>query len=162
MALQRGGSKHTPDAIKAVMGRKDQVKKPKIKAQTFVGYFDPPSHVKEQPHAEAVWKITLPMLQDMGVITAADLDALCTYCVAVGMHRQASLALSAKGHLTFMSVTEKGGTIERKYPEHDIISTQAKIIQSFAGEFGLTPSSRARLNVTIPAENDPLAEFMSN
>jgi P27 family predicted phage terminase small subunit len=164
MRRQGGGTKHTPEVILAVQGKKSKTKARlpnKVSAPVFSGYFPPPPHVAKLEHAEATWKVTLPLLLDMGVITAADIDALCTYCVAVGIHRQASLQLAVNG-ITLTSKKITGEDMERKSPEIDIINTQAKIIQSFAGEFGLTPSSRARLNVTIPAENDPLAEFMSH
>ncbi len=162
MRLQGGGSKHIPDEIKRVkgtLGKKGE--REIVKGQAFTGYFEPPSHVKEAPHAEAVWKVTLPMLQDMGVMTAADLDALCTYCIAVGIHRQAAMQIGKNG-ITLTSKKITGEDMDRKVPEIDILNSQAKIIQSFAGEFGLTPSSRARLNVTISKEADPLAEFLPN
>lgn len=157
------GRKTVPAAIKHKAGelKKEDAGRLDEKAKTITGFFDAPESVKVQPYAEAAWNHTLPILMRMRVVTSGDIDALSTYCIAVGIHREATRSLAAKPGLYFESITEKGGTIQRKWPELDIINSQAKIIQSFAAEFGLTPSSRTKIAVTLKPEDDPLDEFIT-
>lgn len=154
------GRKATPTAIKKTMGNPSKRSLNEDEPEIVVaGWKDAPDHVKKQEYAEEIWIRTLRILIDMGVISEGDMDALATYCIALAVHRDASLML-ADEQLLYESTTESGGIIMRKSPYIEIINQQARIAQSFAAEFGLTPASRSKVKVNGKKESSPLAEFM--
>lgn len=157
------GRKMTPTAVKELKNnpgmRPPPKNEPKVRKASFR---EAPDYVKKQKYAEDCWNATLPLLIELGTIANCDLGVFGKYCVADGMHREATLLMSDEG-LVYASKTQTGSTIQRKSPYIEIINQQARIVQSFAAEFGLTSSARARLGKTLnDGKDDPLAEFLND
>jgi P27 family predicted phage terminase small subunit len=108
------------------------------------------------PAAKREWKRLTPELARMGLLTKLDRNILAGYCAAFAMWQQTQEVLSQQG----MVYVSTKGKLETR-PEVEIARTAGEMMQGFANELGLTPSSRARLN--LPKENeevDPMEEIL--
>lgn len=156
------GRKETPNEIKRITGnpgrRPINDKEPNVRQVR--SYREPPDYVREYPFAAETWEGTLPVLIEMGVLMTGDLASFGQYCIAVAMHREGVLVLAEEGPI-YESVTEAGGIIKRKSPYVEIVNMNAKLAQSFAAEFGLTPSSRAKVKWNPAEDDNPLDEFLN-
>lgn len=95
-----------------------------------------------EPLAREVWDYTVRELAAMKTVTAADRDALICYCYAVINHRAASEEVRRYG----LIIPGASGTMMRN-PALTVQREAAQTIRHFAQEFGLTPSSRSRVQV---------------
>jgi P27 family predicted phage terminase small subunit len=99
------------------------------------------------PHAKAEWRRIMPQLIARHIITRADLAGVENYCIAVGTVRNIS-----EGFAT------AGGVIDVR-----LFGVQNRAIataRQLAAEYGLTPTSRARIGSAAPDapdDDDPLA-----
>lgn len=103
-----------------------------------------PFYLSQQAKAE--WKRIMPQLIARQIITRADLAGVENYCIAVGTVRQIAEQFSLAG-----------GVIDVK-----LFGVQNRAIQTarqLAAEYGLTPTSRARIGQNAPDDDgdDPLA-----
>ena len=108
------------------------------------------------PAAKTEWKRLTPELARMGLLTKLDRNVLAGYCAAFALWQETQEVLSKQGTVY---VSTKGKLETR--PEVDIAKTTGEIMNSFARELGLTPSSRVRME--LPKENeevDPMEEFL--
>jgi len=92
------------------------------------------------PEAKEEWNRLAETMNRMGVLTEVDMAAFAGYCQNYAKWKEAEAQILADGAITW---TAAGGT--RKSPWVAISETcQSKMLQ-FAGEFGLTPSSRSKI-----------------
>jgi P27 family predicted phage terminase small subunit len=91
-----------------------------------------------------VWDRVLPELIAMGLAHAADQDALRCYCEAVVTHRKACRLLATSGVII---PGLHGGPVRN--PALAVQRDAAFAIRTFAGEFGLTPSARSRIDTGV-------------
>jgi P27 family predicted phage terminase small subunit len=104
-----------------------------------------PSYLSAQAKAE--WKRIMPQLIARRIITRADLAGVEAYASAVGICRQIE---EQRG--------QAGGIIDKV--QFGIWNRAAQTARQFAAEYGLTPTSRARIGSSAPDGNDdddPLA-----
>ncbi|MCB5411885.1 phage terminase small subunit P27 family [Pseudogemmobacter faecipullorum] len=106
----------------------------------------PPAPAWLTSHAKAEWRRIMPQLIARQMITRADLAGIENYCVAAGAVRQIAdiLALNPVPDL-------KLAGLQIRY---------AQTARQLAAEYGLTPTSRARMGAAPEAEDDtdnPLA-----
>ena len=97
-----------------------------------------PSHLSA--HAKAEWKRIFPQLIARRIVTRADLAGVENYCLAVGMVRQIAEAFMLAGGL----------------PDPKLFGVQNRAMQTarqLAAEYGLTPTSRARIGSGAPDED---------
>ncbi|AQS48100.1 terminase [Thioclava nitratireducens] len=96
-------------------------------------------------HAKTEWKRIMPQLIARRIITKADLAGVEAYCSAVGICRQ-------------IEEQRAGGLIDPKL--FGVWNRAAQTARQLASEYGLTPTSRARIGSAAPDEpdaDDPLA-----
>jgi P27 family predicted phage terminase small subunit len=108
------------------------------------------------PAAKREWKRVTPELSRLGILSRLDRNILAGYCSTYALWQQAQEVLSKQGTAY---VTTKGKLETR--PEVEIAKTAAEMMNAFAEELGLTPTSRARMN--LPPENkelDPIEEIL--
>lgn len=106
----------------------------------------PPAPRFLSAQARDEWKRVLPQLIARQIITRADLAGVESYCMAVGTVRQIAEAFAAAG-----------GLIDPK-----LFGVQNRAMQTarqLAAEYGLTPTSRARIgsNTREDDGDNPLA-----
>jgi phage terminase small subunit len=97
-------------------------------------------------YAKAEWKRVLPVLIERGIITAGDLAGIENYCAAVGAANQIAEQMS-----TLPVPDLKLGGLQIRYMQ---------TARQLAAEYGLTPTSRARVGGVLPDEDEddnPLA-----
>lgn len=106
----------------------------------------PPAPAYLSAQAKAEWKRIMPQLIARRIITRADLAGVEAYASAVGICRQIE---EQRGHA--------GGIIDKV--QFGIWNRAAQTARQLAAEYGLTPTSRARIGSAAPGENaddDPL------
>lgn len=140
------GRKPVPTALHLLRGNpgrrahKRQDPKPALLTE-----LTPPSWLHMDAAAE--WTRLAPMLARLGVLTETDTDALAAYCEAFTTWKLATVELRARG----LVVTGEDGT-PRLSPYVKLAETALTQVRAFLVEFGLTPSSRARVQAkTLPA-----------
>ncbi len=108
------------------------------------------------PEAQQEWQRLAPSLTAMGVLTDHDLEAFAGYCQAYARWREAEEFLSQHG-----TIFKTPSGYVQQVPQVSIAMQNLKIMQSFCSEFGLTPSSRARLYANTgekATDDDPLED----
>jgi P27 family predicted phage terminase small subunit len=87
------------------------------------------------------WRRVVPELDRLGLLTAVDLAAVEIYCDLYAQWRRARVTLRT-------GFRDKAG---KRKPEAQVVKDTATLLRQYMVEFGLTPSSRARLEVDEPA-----------
>ena len=107
--------------------------------------------------ARRQWKRLVPILLSMRVLTVADGMALATLCQAHSILVEAlqDKRKASKGGGSGLLMKTPAGYVQQS-PLIGIINSQVEIIHRISREFGLTPSSRARLEATAEATVDSL------
>lgn len=110
---------------------------------------DPPAYLDQV--GREVWIELAPRLHALGVLSAIDLHPLAAYCAAVATLAKCEREIEKYGILiSTYAMTGEGKavlTAVKKNPALTARDSAARIIGSFAGSFGLTPSARAGLAV---------------
>src|SRR3990167_2413982 len=151
------GRRPKPSALKLVRGARREDRVNDEEAIPPAGEIVRPGWLKK--HAAAAWDEMSPAAIAMGVLTPADVQAFAAMCTAYGELQQLYAFLQRKGR-SYKAVTEHG-FIMRTRPEVAMLAEARKTFKSYAVEFGLTASSRAR--VKKPKEtgrDDPLAKLL--
>jgi P27 family predicted phage terminase small subunit len=105
----------------------------------FEGEASCPRHLDSEARKE--WRRIAPQLRRYGLLTAVDRSALAAYCACV------SLAIKAQHDIAEHGIVLTGG---RKNPACTVLKDALQQVRQFAGEFGMTPSSRSK--VAMPSE----------
>ena len=106
------------------------------------------------PFAREEWFRVVPALEKVGVLTILDETAMVNYVVAYDRFRRAEAVLQEHG---FTTHTAAGGF--KKRPELAVIAEAQTTMRRFMEAFGLTPASRARLNLNS-GKDDTAAAFL--
>jgi len=110
--------------------------------------------------AKLEWNRVAPELHRLGLLKGLDLQPLAIYCQSYADMRKAQEELNKHG-LTTVHVNKAGEENLVVRPEHYVVQACVKQIKAFCTEFGMTPSSRARL--MLPSEktaDDPLENLI--
>jgi len=119
--------------------------KPPIKADAGALTKAPPAPAYLSKEAKAEWKRVMPQLIERRIITRGDLAGIENYCVAIGRVREIETAFSVQPL------------------DKVLFGMQNRAMQTarqLAAEYGLTPTSRARVGGDMPDDDDddnPLA-----
>jgi P27 family predicted phage terminase small subunit len=97
---------------------------------------NPPDFLYERAIEE--WDRIAPLLAQMRVLSDVDVTALRAYCQTVSLYVQCQLAIREHG-----LVTSQG----KSRGEVIIAAKCLSEIRAFSAEYGLTPSSRARMDM---------------
>lgn len=109
-----------------------------------------PSHLDKLAKRE--WKRLAPILMRMRVLTEADGIILGNLCTAYSTMIQAQEAVRQKGLVT---KTESGFIMQNPFLK--VANTAMEQVYKYAREFGLSPSSRTRIQMDIETLNTPAA-----
>lgn len=90
--------------------------------------------------AQAEWGRIVPDLESSGVMSRVEASALGAYCLAVSHLRKAQAEVFKDG----VTIMTEGGL--KKHPAMNVVKDCSLLIKAFATEFGMTPSSRSRVN----------------
>jgi len=106
---------------------------------------EPPAFLKDAGRAE--WHRIGPQLISLGLLTEADMLMFVTYCMNVDMLIESWEDICANGY----TVAGRLGS-EVKNPAVSAFATATKALTTLCREFGMTPSSRARMR--LPGDDD--------
>jgi P27 family predicted phage terminase small subunit len=143
------GRKARPTAIEERMGRPKKQKKNKFepKPKPITGAVDPPAWLDDIAQGE--WRRVAPKLAELGLLTDLDLPALATFCQSYADFARLSEAL-ADGEISITLHNEDGDVTGVKVrPEWYLRRSAFLQLIRTATEFGMTPSSRGRMNVAV-------------
>lgn len=148
--MQRG-RKPKPRAIKVLEGNpgKRQLN------------FSEPKPVKKAPRcpnwledeAKKEWKRMAKQLEHLGILTEIDMAAFAGYCQAYARWKEAEEFITKHG-----TIVKTPSGYWQQVPQVSIAQTYLKIMNKFCEQFGLTPSSRTRINADVNkvTETDPM------
>lgn len=115
-----------------------------------------------RPEAEAEWKRITPHLQRLGLISEIDRAMLLAYCIAFGEVEWANKRIT---ELDEKDPTGESSRIWENAGGYKQISVlvqhrnrQLELLQKFAAEFGMSPSSRSRVTASDPQLSLPGVE----
>jgi P27 family predicted phage terminase small subunit len=113
----------------------------------------PPSHLGRiaKSHFNRVVKI----LDEIGILTPSDCDAIALYAVTYDRWLQAETLIKEHGLIT---VSPNG--YPQQSPYLSIANDCQKKMVQLLGELGMTPKARTRLKIEKPVEDDPLQIFL--
>lgn len=131
--MAKRGRKPKPTNLKLVTGNPGKRELPEDEVDPG-GEPTPPESVMKEDHVLAIWDQYAPMLTELGVLTQADSHTFSVWC-----HLAAEF---------------------EKYP-NGMSASKISQMRALASEFGLNPSSRARLPVRKPTTKDPAEEFFT-
>ncbi len=104
-----------------------------------------PRWLKNEARAE--WKRLVVLLDDMGVITKADGNALSRYCKLLERWKRMEAFIEENGE-TYQTMDRDGMPAGRQvYPQVKLAHELAVQLGRLEGEFGMTPASRSRVSV---------------
>ena len=137
-----GGRKRKPNELLVLSGSR--------KARKGVARISPEVAVPECPAelckvGRGEWSRVAPLLFSLRLITHLDMAALACYCQAWADLCWALRDIKANGR---SFVTDKG--FESARPAVGIENKAMEKIRAFCSEFGLTPSSRSRMEMQLP------------
>lgn len=105
-----------------------------------------------------MWKKLAPELERLGLLTKVDGEAFAAACASWANAVEAGKAIKRDGVLMMATVydrhNEPVGERLTRHPGFQILRDSLHQFRSFAAEFGLTPSSRMRLNFPNEEEQD--------
>lgn len=146
--MGRRGSPPKSTHLKLLAGtfRKDRAKHhPQPQASPEVP--TPPAFLGKTAKNE--WRRVAPELHRLGLLTQLDRASFAAYCASYGRWVELEKIVTAQG-MTFM--TKRGVVYKR--PEVTMAQKECALMRQFALEFGLTPTSRSRIEVPEPPKPD--------
>ena len=143
------GRKPTPTALRILRGnpRKHPVNAHEPKPSALEN-LEPPEWLDDDAKSE--WRRIAPMLARLGVLTETDGDALAAYCEAFTTWKTATKRIRQFGMV--IKVGKTGIEIPIMSPYVKIAHHAMQQMKGFLTEFGMTPSSRARIHTAAPAD----------
>lgn len=142
--MSKPGRKKTPTAVLKIRGswraktRKSEPKPPRGKP-------DCPEILSEA--AKEKWNQLIPILDDMGLLSKIDGDAIARYCESWARWADAIKWIHEKGE--FYPLKDDNGNVKclQQFPQVGIANHMAEQMNRLAAQFGMTPSARAGLSV---------------
>jgi P27 family predicted phage terminase small subunit len=152
-----GGRPTKPTALKILQGNPGKRPLPANEPLPPVGDVVPSWPLGES--AQAAWDRLVPLLQGMRVLSLADVEKLTLGCDAIGEYLDLRGRIKKTGRV-YTTVTVSGSTVYHPRPEIAMAADAWKKASAILGEFGLSPSARAKVQTIGEAEKDPFAEYM--
>ena len=151
------GTKPTPTALKKLRGNPGRRALPENEPTPAISKRVPsaPRHLSD--NAKKYWKREAKKLHDAGILTEVDLMLFETMCVAMATGDEAMELVNDHG---LVIKTTNGNVIQS--PALGIANRAYDRATKIALEFGMTPSSRTRLQVERPHEEPSLAEALNS
>lgn len=153
------GRKPTPSHLKLVRGT----------ARADRGAKNEPHPERARPSApetmsdrgREAWGYVVAVLDRMGVLTEADAMAVELLCEARADWLDARDEIEAAGGPTYESINaETGAKLIKSHPAVAMRNDAARRLQSLLAEFGMSPSSRSKVNAKDnDGKEDPAAQY---
>lgn len=151
--MPRTGRPPQPAAVKKLLGNKG---KRRIRPDLASPPGEPQMLARLLVDAVAAdkWRELVPILQTLGTLTLSDGEALATLCEVFSAAQGCLVALRADGPVLH---TDLGGV--KPNPAGPLYRGLVALQSTLMSEFGLTPSSRARIGGKEIKPSDEVEEF---
>lgn len=133
------GRKPKPTPLKILEGNPGKRPLNDREPQFRKGTPTPPAHLDAEAKAE--WKRIVPHLAEVGMLALVDRAALAAYCANYSRWAQ----LEKDVHLEGESLVDAESGRSYTNPKLTALNKAQALMKAFMGDFGLTPSSRARI-----------------
>lgn len=159
------GRKPIPSSLKILKGNPGKRAVNREEPHPTVEAPEPPAWL--QAEALECWHVIAPELEALGLLTRIDGDALVAYCTVWARWKKAELALVQFGQVvkTPLKLNDRGKVIGGGYPIASpyigIANKALAHVRAFETEFGMTPSSRARVHVKGQSTQTQAQRFMA-
>ena len=146
------GRKPTPTAIKELEGNpgkralNEREPKPQKKAPAC------PKWLEDEAKKE--WRRLAKQMEQLGILTQVDMAAFAGYCQAYARWKEAEEFITQHG-----SIVKTPSGYWQQVPQVSIAQTYLKIMNKFAEQFGLTPSSRSRIIASSESNGSTVDEM---
>jgi P27 family predicted phage terminase small subunit len=140
------GPKPKPEALRTGHGKKRHT------VQAEPGAPSCPRHLQGEARRE--WRRVCRELTQLEILSRVDRAALAAYCQ---LYERWSEAEAKVRELGMVTETAQGNTIQN--PWLGIANTALKLMRQYLTEFGLTPSSRCRIEVAPEKPEDTYEAF---
>ena len=107
-----------------------------------------------EDEAKKEWKRMGKTLEQMGLLTEMDMAAFAGYCQAYARWKEAEEFITQHG-----SIVKTPSGYWQQVPQVSIAQTYLKIMNRFAEQFGLTPSSRSRIIASSESSGSTVDEM---
>lgn len=113
--------------------------------------------------AKAAWKQLIPQLDEMGVLTKIDGQALTLLCQTWAKWKEAELAIREHGAVSPIYNADGSLKYMQQSPHVSIARSAADQLSRMFREFGMTPSARTRIEVpeTKQSEDEDKRGFLA-
>lgn len=98
--------------------------------------------------SKAAWAQLVPTLELMGILTTVDSNALARYCKLWARWRKMEAFIDEKGEMYPLKGDDGHVKCFQQWPQVAISHKLAQQLTRLEAEFGMTPSARARIQVT--------------
>lgn len=152
------GRKPKPTHLHLINGNPGKRTRNRTEPQPPRGIPNPPEHISDR--AKLAWGAMAVKLDEMGVLTYADAWALEQLAENYAEILEWRKIIENTGRMTIITTT-KGDERDVVNPACIALSDTEKRFRAMMAEFGLTPSSRSRVNAKPPekAKADPAAKY---
>ena len=140
-----GGRPPKLTEVKVLEGtyRKDRVLPEAAEPMRLAAVPDPPEGLT--PPAQIEWHVVATWLQDIGQLATTDLTLLAAYCNEIALYWEYNRNLKIEG--ATIRITDRDGRLVRSFanPYAALANTALANSRALAGQFGLTPVMRTRI-----------------
>lgn len=153
------GRKPKPTALKELAGNAGKRPLNRAEPRPEPKVPDCPAYLVGQARAE--WERIAPELLRLGLLTGIDAAALAGYCLAYATVAEAErhLAPAPDGRSRLVVKAPQSGYAMQN-PFVGIRNAALDQMRKFLVEFGMTPSSRSRIQVAPAPPADPVEDFL--
>lgn len=154
MVAQGRGRKPKPTVLKELAGNPGR--RPLNEQEPRPATADPKMpRGKLNAEGKKLWREVAPKLAELGLLTEVDMAALEMACNHYGLAREAMALIERMG----LFVKDRDGQ-PRKNPALQLYRDNSQAFKQYLVEFGMTPSSRSRIQAE-PIDQEPsLAEIL--
>lgn len=149
------GRKRVPTGLKIINGNPGRRPIPN-EPQLEVTKPEPPDHLA--PEAVLEWNRLVELLYTSGLMTGADVGALASYCAAYGRWVQAERKLNEAAKADPVTCGLVQMTTHGNYVQNPLVGIANKAhndVMRYAAEFGMTPASRSKVDVSKKESSNP-------
>ena len=149
------GPPRKPTALRILEGNPSKRPLPKNEPKPDPSLPECPEWLMEEAKKE--WNRVAPELNRLGLLTVLDRTALAAYCQSYAKWKQAEEFIQRYGTTYRTKKVDSGGQVyvySQQHAEVGIANQCLKQIRAFCAEFGLTPASRARMELPSEREDD--------
>ena len=117
---------------------------------------EPPEWIKKNKIAKEEWERVAPILFNLGLLKINDTAALEAYCKCWSRYKEAEQQIDQANS----TIIKTPSGYVQQLPQVSIAHRYLKLAKDFMTEFGMTPSSRGRMQLPGDSSDDEMEELL--